>query len=74
MDETDKQTIKEAWKQIMDVMHNNPKIIIITPKNYSDIIGKITELERSIKRISESRDMWRKRYETNKNRTKDISL
>lgn len=63
MDETDKQTIKEAWKQVMDIMHSNPKIMMVTPKQYSDMIEKITKLEADIKRISDSRDMWRKRYE-----------
>jgi len=65
MIDEEKQTIKDLYKDLLEVAEvNHPDYYMMSLTFYKSICSRILEIERALVNSRKSRDSWRKKYET----------
>ena len=64
--EDEKEKIKDLYKDMDSIVKMNPQLYIMPNSLFNSICGKITRLERDIRRAREGRDNWKLKYKQEK--------
>jgi hypothetical protein len=67
MNDKPTQTIKDAYKNMLEIVKlNEPEVYLMPVSLFNEIMKKIGYLENALKDARQSRDNWRKKYENGK--------